>query len=217
VDKDKAAQLYGQAAEQGDADAQWFLGLCYEHGHGVPYDMGVAVALYRQAIDGGCVEVNASLGLCFEKGRGMVQSTAEAEGLYKLAAKSGSSTLDALPRGLGSLLRESLSPNAAPDTPSAAARARIQFAVYSLNLSARQGRAAAEEQLKLLAGRRYVVSACCVGCGAVRKLKTCAKCRITRFCDKECTARMWPAHKASCKAWRAESAADAEQTARLQS
>jgi hypothetical protein len=29
-----------------------------------------------------------------------------------------------------------------------------------------------------------------VGCGAMRQLKTCAKCGIARFCDKECAARM---------------------------
>jgi TPR repeat protein len=194
----KAVQLFRQVAEQGRADAQWFLGLCYEHGYehgrGVPHDMGAAVALYRQAIEGGCVPVSASLGLCFEKGRGVVQSTAEAERLYELAAKSGSSILDALPRGLEKLLDESLSPSAAPDTWSAGARAHIRFLVYSLNLSLRQGGAAADEQLKLLAGRRDVVSAsgsaCCVGCGAVRQLKTCTRCGIARFCDKECTARM---------------------------
>jgi TPR repeat protein len=45
---------------------QWFLGLCYEHGRGEPYDMGAAVALYRQAIDGGCAKVNASLGLYYD-------------------------------------------------------------------------------------------------------------------------------------------------------
>jgi hypothetical protein len=81
--------------------------------------------------------------------------------------------------------------------------------VYALNLSARPGHVAAAQQLEVLAGRRDVVSACCVGCGAVRKLKTCSKCRVARFsafCDMECTARMWPAHKAICKAWRAESA-----------
>jgi TPR repeat protein len=196
--------------------SRWFFGLCYEHGSGVPYDMGAAVALYWQAIEGGCVYAYASLGLCFEKGRGVMQSTAEAERLYKLVAKSKSSALDALPCGLGKLLKESLSPNAAPDTPSAAARAHIRFLVYSLNLSARQGDASADEQLKLLTGRRDVVSAsgsaCCVGCGAVRQLKTCAKCCIALFCGKECTARMSPAHKASCKAWSAESAAGAKQS-----
>jgi hypothetical protein len=78
--------------------------------------------------------------------------------------------------------------------------------VYQLNLAARLGHVTAAQQLEALAGRCNIVSACCVGCGTVRKLKTCSKCRVARFCDKECTARMWPAHKASCKAWRAESA-----------
>jgi hypothetical protein len=135
VDRDKAAQLYEQVAEQDHPDAQWFLGLCYEHGGGVPHDMGAAVALYRRAIEGGCVPVNASLGLCFEKGMGVVQSTAEAERLYKLAAKSGSSIFDLLPRGLAKLLKESLSPNATPDTRSPAARARIRFLVLPQPLS----------------------------------------------------------------------------------
>jgi hypothetical protein len=141
----------------------------------------------------------------------VVQSPAEAERLYKLAAKGERSTWDALPGGKEKLRKESLSPNASPGTLSAAARARIRFDAYHLNLSAREGHAGAvDEELKSLAGRRDVVSACCVGCGAVRKLKTCSKRRVARFCDTECTARMWPAHKASCKAWRAESAADAE-------
>jgi hypothetical protein len=120
----------------------------------------------------------------------VVQSPAEAERLYTLAAKSESSTLEALPGGLTPLLEEIASPNASPDTPPAAARARIQFVVYYLNLSARQGDALADETLKLLADMRHVVSACCVGCGAVRKLKTCSMCRIARFCDTECTAHV---------------------------
>jgi hypothetical protein len=93
-----------------------------------------------------------------------------------------------------------------PDVPPAGALARTRHAVYQLNLAARLGHVAAAQQLEALAGRRDVVTAFCVGCGAVRKLKTCSKCCIARFCDMECSARMWPAHKARCKAWRAESA-----------
>jgi hypothetical protein len=98
-------------------------------------------------------------------------------------------------------------PSLTPDVvPSAAFLARTRRAVCQLNLAARLGHVAAAQQLEALAGRRNVVSACCMGCGAVRKLKTCSRCRVARFCDMECTARMWPAHKASCKAWLAESA-----------
>jgi TPR repeat protein len=35
------------------------------------------------------------------------------------------------------------------------------------------------------------------GHGIARKLKTCSKCRVARFCDMECTAHMCPAHMAS--------------------
>jgi hypothetical protein len=123
--------------------------------------------------------------------------------MYKLASRSGSAhaltsesiaTLDAAvdgrPHGM------------AP----AVALERTRDAVYGLNLAARLWDSAAAEHLAPLAGRRDVTSACCVGCGAVRKLKTCSKCRVARFCSMECTARVWPAHKASCKTWRAESA-----------
>jgi hypothetical protein len=83
-------------------------------------------------------------------------------------------------------------------------------AVYDLNLLACAGDSAAAEHLATLAGRRDVTSACCVGCGASRKLKTCSKCRVARFCDMECTARMWPAHKASYYAWRKDAGGQVE-------
>jgi hypothetical protein len=76
-----------QAADQGDAYAQCKLGVCYEHGKGVRYDMGEAVALYRRAIAGGRVDANVDLGLCFEKGRGVPLDRAEAERLYQLAER----------------------------------------------------------------------------------------------------------------------------------
>jgi hypothetical protein len=127
---------------------------------------------------------------------------AEAARLYALAAGGGTTGKTAFDEAMAVLSDNSL----APGVPSAAALARTRHAVYSLNLAARLGNVAARQQLKALAGRRDVVSACCRGCGAVRKLKTCFKCCVARFCDRVCSARMWPAHKASCKAWRAESA-----------
>jgi hypothetical protein len=75
-------------------------------------------------------------------------------------------------------------------------------AVYGLNFAARLGDGAVAAHLVLLARTRNVTSVCCVGYGASRKLKLCSKRRVTRFYDMECTAHMWPAHKASCKAWR---------------
>jgi hypothetical protein len=160
------------------------------------------VEQYRLAVEGGCVDTNASLGLCFEKGRGVPRNDpAKAARLYALAAEGGASGGVVFDEAMALLPDQCL----APDVPSAAARACTRHAVYQLNLAARLGHVAAVQQLEALADRRDIVSACCVGCGAVRKLKTCSNCRVARFCDMECTERMWPAHKASCKAWRAES------------
>jgi TPR repeat protein len=168
----------------------------------VRYDVGEAGALYQLAIAGVCVAVSANLGLCFEKGRGVPLDRAEAERLYQLVARSGSALVLTLTyNGFvdGASARDS------PDgmTP-AVALEHTRDAVHGLNLAARLGDSAAAECLATLAGRRDVASACCVGCGASRKLKLCKGCRVARFYNTECTARMC-AHKASCKAWRKDS------------
>jgi hypothetical protein len=53
-----------------------------------------------------------------------------------------------------------------------------------------------------IACSREVASVCCLGCGARRKLKKCAKCHVARFCSTECVALAWPGHKPNCKLWR---------------
>jgi TPR repeat protein len=174
------------------------LGWCYEHGQGTAKDAYAAVEQYLLAVEGGCAAANASLGLCFEEGRGMPSSDpAEATRLYARAAEGDTNGQMAYNVGITMLSDNSL----VPGMPSAASLARTRRAVHQLNLAARLGHAAAAQQLEALAGRRDVVSACCVGCGTARKLKACSKCRAARFCDTECTVRMWPAHKASCRAW----------------
>jgi TPR repeat protein len=196
VDPDmvQAAQLFRQAAEQDKPFARLWLGWCCEHGQGTQQDAHAAGEQYRLAVQGGYALANASLGLCFEKGTGMPSSDpAEAARLYALAAEDGISSNMAFDYAMSMLPENRL----APDVPSVAALAHIRHAVYWLNLAARLVHVAAAQQLEALTGRRDVVSACCVGCGAVRKLKTCSKCSVARFCgfcDTECSARMWPAH-----------------------
>jgi TPR repeat protein len=207
-DKAQAARLFRQAADQGFARAQCNLGICCEHGMGVRYDMGEAVALYRLAIAGGCASAKATLGLCFEKGRGVPLDRAEAERLYQLAARSGSAHTLSTSAFIGFL--DDLVAGAPRGMAPEIALERTRDAVYYFNLMARLGDRAAAKHLASLAGRRDVTSACCVGCGASRKLKLCNKCRVARFCDMECTTRMWHAHKASCKAWRRASGEKAQ-------
>jgi hypothetical protein len=46
------------------------------------------------------------------------------------------------------------------------------------------------------------VAKCCLGCGKLRKLKTCTSCKIARFCSTECVQSSWKWHKPNCKSWR---------------
>ena len=45
---------YRKAAEQGNRDAQFYLGIMYYLGHGVPPDYNEAVKWYRKAAEQGC-------------------------------------------------------------------------------------------------------------------------------------------------------------------
>jgi TPR repeat protein len=56
-----------------------------------------------------------------------------------------------------------------------------------------------------LAQSRELAAACCLGCGETRKLKTCARCRVARFCCTECVREAWVAHKPMCLLWAAGS------------
>lgn len=49
----ESVEWYQKAAEQGDATAQFYLGLCYDKGKGVAQDYEKAVEWYQKAADQG--------------------------------------------------------------------------------------------------------------------------------------------------------------------
>jgi TPR repeat protein len=67
-DMTRAASLFAMAAKQEDADAQYYLGLCYEQGLGVPSNPCKAADLYRQSAGAGHARAYHSLALLFETG-----------------------------------------------------------------------------------------------------------------------------------------------------
>ena len=77
------------AAEQGDANAQFNLGLMYGTGRGVRPDDAEAVRWYRLAADQGHAIAQNSLGVMYSSGRGVAQDDAEAVRWYRLAAEQG--------------------------------------------------------------------------------------------------------------------------------
>ena len=53
ADYSEAVKWYRKAAEQGNKQAQYNLGVCYESGRGVPQDYSEAVKWYRKAAEQG--------------------------------------------------------------------------------------------------------------------------------------------------------------------
>jgi uncharacterized protein len=76
-------------AEQGNADAQSFLGAMYHEGEGLPQDFTEAVRWYRLAAVQGDAFAQHNLGFMYAKGQGVAQDEREAAGWYYLAAVQG--------------------------------------------------------------------------------------------------------------------------------
>ncbi|MFP8873830.1 MAG: hypothetical protein VCB42_04680, partial [Myxococcota bacterium] len=76
-------------AEQGDANAQFFLGLIYERGQNVPQDDTEAFRLFRLAAEQGDAKAQYKVGFSYRTGLGVPQDEAEAVRWYQLAAEQG--------------------------------------------------------------------------------------------------------------------------------
>jgi uncharacterized protein len=76
-------------AEQGDAVAQYNLGLLYGNGWGVPKNNKTAVKWYRLAAEQGNARAQTNLGGMYDKGRGVPQDYKTAVKWYRLAAEQG--------------------------------------------------------------------------------------------------------------------------------
>ncbi len=88
-DYDTAMTEWRPLAEQGDADAQWFLGSMYYQGKGVPQDDQEAVRWYRQAADQGDAYAQNTLAYMYEHGRGVPRNYVRAYMWASLAAAQG--------------------------------------------------------------------------------------------------------------------------------
>jgi hypothetical protein len=71
-------QMRNCAAEAGDADAQFNLGVCYEMGSGVSVDKAEAFKWYKRAAEAGDEGAQFNLGHCYADGSGVAVDKAEA-------------------------------------------------------------------------------------------------------------------------------------------
>lgn len=76
-------------ADQGNADAQIYLGVRYASGQGVLKDDKEAVKWFRLAADQGHADSQTNLGVMYAKGQGVPQDDKEAVKSFRLAADQG--------------------------------------------------------------------------------------------------------------------------------
>jgi TPR repeat protein len=76
-------------AEQGDAEAQYNLGMLYYEGHGVTQDYATARHWWEQAAAQGNARALYRLGVLYQKGRGAPQDDATAREWFEKSAVQG--------------------------------------------------------------------------------------------------------------------------------
>ena len=84
-----ALRLWRPIAEQGDASAQYNLGVMYATGQGVTQDYATAVSWYRKAAEQGDDRAQHNLGFMYANGQGVPQDYAAAVSWYRKAAEQG--------------------------------------------------------------------------------------------------------------------------------
>ena len=84
-----ALQEWTPLAEQGDAHAQYNLGVMYSDGQGVIQDYKEAVKWYKLAAEQGFANAQYNLAKMYENGKGAPQDYAEAVKWWRLAAEQG--------------------------------------------------------------------------------------------------------------------------------
>ncbi|MBO5443840.1 MAG: sel1 repeat family protein [Muribaculaceae bacterium] len=82
---EEAAELYKQAASEGNAYAKWRLAKAYSNGDGIEYNEEIAWSLLKEAADAGCPQARCDVALSYiyglygidenvEKGKQMLES-----------------------------------------------------------------------------------------------------------------------------------------------
>jgi len=88
-DDAEAIRWYRLAADQGNASAQYNLGVMYRRGDGVPQDYAEAIRWYRLAADQGNASAQYNLGIMYGQGQGVLQDNVMAHMWYNIASANG--------------------------------------------------------------------------------------------------------------------------------
>lgn len=89
ADFSRAFRLWKPLAEQGNADAQNYMGQLYANGWHVSMNYGKAIKWYRKSAAQGHANAHANLGYMYEQGMGVIKDPAKAVEFYRKAAEMG--------------------------------------------------------------------------------------------------------------------------------
>jgi TPR repeat protein len=87
-----ALQLLRPLADDGDAQAEFLLGMIYSAGEGVPQSYTAALEFYRLAAKQGHPAAQHDLGTMYQNGQGVPQNFVRAHMWYNIAASTDAST-----------------------------------------------------------------------------------------------------------------------------
>lgn len=85
----EAARWFRKAAEQGNAEGQFYLGVMYARGRGVPHDFSQAAHWFQKAADQGHAGAQCNLGIAYAEGAGVKRDDKQAVQWLQKAAKHG--------------------------------------------------------------------------------------------------------------------------------
>jgi len=85
----EAVKLWKKAANQGNAVAQYELGVAYTYGGGVKQNYFKAVKWFKKAADQGYAQAQNYLGNMYKHGQGVEQNYVKAKELFGKACKGG--------------------------------------------------------------------------------------------------------------------------------
>ncbi len=86
VDYAAALKEWRPLAEQGHADAQYNMGVLYDHGWGAAQDYAASAKWYRLAAEQGHADAQYNLGVLYDHGWGVAQDYVQAHMWFNLAA-----------------------------------------------------------------------------------------------------------------------------------
>jgi TPR repeat protein len=89
AERDSRVAVVRQAAEQGDARAQYRLGAMYAFGTDIPQDYAEALTWYRRAAEQSDLKAQFALGEMFASGEGVPQDYTQSMAWYRRAAEQG--------------------------------------------------------------------------------------------------------------------------------